>query len=76
MLDTMHGDFDFGVRALLLRAQEVHCTESGLNDAVIARVGELRPGGRAGELLIEDVGRAGLGSLAESSGGPLRLPGG
>jgi len=68
--------FDFGVRALLLRAPEVHCTEQAFNDAVIARVGELDSAGRAGELLIEDVGRRGLGSLDESRGGPLRLPGG
>ena len=68
--------FDFGVRALLLRAQEVHCTEQGFNNAVTARVGELEPRGRGGELLIEDVGRRGLGSLVESRGGPLRLPGG
>ncbi len=68
--------FDFGVRALLLRAPEVHCTEQAFNDAVTARVGELEPGGRAGELLIEDLGRMGLGSLDENRGGPLPLPGG
>ena len=68
--------FDFGVTALLLRAQEVHCTEQGFNDAVTARVGELEPGGAGGETLAEEVGRRGLGSLDQSRGGPVRLPSG
>ena len=68
--------FDFGVIALLLRAQEVHCTEQAFNDAVIGRVRELEAGGQAGELLIVEVGRRGLGSLDEGRGGPLKLPSG
>ncbi len=68
--------FDFGVTALLQRAPEVHCTEAAFNRASITRVGELRAGGPAGELLIEDFVRIGLGSLDESRGGPLMLPGG
>lgn len=67
-------DFDEGVDALLLRAQEVHCTEVGFNNAVIARVGDLDAHGSAGDLLIEIVGQRGLGSRAESRGGPIRLP--
>lgn len=66
--------FDFGVTGLLLRAQEVHCTEAGFNQAIMARVGELNGGGPAGLLLIEQVGRIGLGSLDDSRGGPLTLP--
>lgn len=65
--------FDEGVDALLLRAQEVHCTEIGFNDAVMAKVGELDAHGGAGDLLVEVVGRRGLGSRAESRGGPIRL---
>lgn len=68
--------FDRGVNGLLLRAQEVHCTEVGFNQATIARVGELEAGGPGGELLIEEVARIGLGSLEESRGGPITLPGG
>lgn len=67
-------DFDEGVHALLLRAQEVHCTEEGFNDAVVDRVDELEEGGSAGALLIEVVRERGLGSLEESRGGPIRLP--
>ena len=69
-------DFDEGVRALLLRAQEVHCTEVGFNDAVIARVDELEGGGGASELLIEMVRQRGLGSLEHGRGGPITLPAG
>ncbi len=67
--------FDAGVDGLLQRAQEMHCTEEGFNAAVIARVGELEPGGPAGEALIDEVERVGLGSLEQERGGPLRLPG-
>ncbi len=68
--------FDFGVIALLLRAQEVHCTEHAFTDAVIARGGVLLRGGWGGELLTGEVGRWGLGSLDQSRGGPVRLPSG
>lgn len=68
--------FDRGVNGLLLRAQEVHCTEEGFNQATIARVGELQASGPGGEMLKEEVGRIGLGSLEESRGGPITLPGG
>jgi hypothetical protein len=67
--------FDFGVDGLLQRAQEMHCTEVGFNDAVIARVGELEPNGPAGQALIDRVAEIGLGSLDPSRGGPLTLPG-
>lgn len=67
--------FDYGVAGLLARAQEVHCTEEGFNDAIIARVDDLEPRGPAGERLIDDVSRIGLGSSDEDRGGPLRLPG-
>jgi hypothetical protein len=68
-------DFDKGVNALLLRAQEVHCTEDGFNRAIIVRVDELDGGGPRGELLILEVRERGLGSLDADNGGPLRLPG-
>lgn len=67
--------FDFGVDGLLQRAQEMHCTEAGFNDAVVARVGELEAAGPAGEALIERVAEIGLGSLDPGRGGPLTLPG-
>ncbi len=67
-------DFDEGVDALLLRAQEVHCTEEGFNDAIVARVGDLDAHGSGGEALVEVVGERGLGSREESRGGPVRLP--
>lgn len=73
-LAAFAAEFDEGVHALLLRAQEVHCTEEGFNDAVIARVGELESHGSAGELLIDLVQDRGLGSLEEGLGGPIRLP--
>lgn len=66
--------FDGDVRAMLLRAREVHCTEEGFNAAVIERVDELSAGGPGGTLLIEIVRARGLGSLDEPSGGPIRLP--
>ena len=67
-------DFDEGVDALLLRAQEVHCTEVGFNDAIIARVRDLESRGTRGELLVDIVRERGLGSLDESRGGPIGLP--
>ncbi len=67
-------DFDEGVDALLLRAQEVHCTEQGFNDAIVARVGELEAHGTAGEALIAVVSERGLGSREANRGGPTRLP--
>jgi hypothetical protein len=67
--------FDAGVDALLLRAQEVHCTEEGFNRAIIVRVDELQAVGAQGELLLVEVGERGLGSLDRARGGPLRLPG-
>lgn len=66
-------EFDEGVHALLLRAQEVHCTEAGFNDATIARVDDLEAHGTAGELLMATVRERGLGSLDNSRGGPIRL---
>jgi len=66
--------FDFGVNALLWRAQEMHCTEEGFNDAVIARADELQPKGAVGELLIGRVRQIGIGSLDDARGGPLALP--
>jgi len=68
--------FDFGVDGLLQRAQEMHCTESGFNDAVIARINELEPKGPVGKALIERVGEIGLGSLDPARGGRLTLPAG
>ena len=62
------------MHALLLRAQEVHCTEDGFNNAVIARVDELKGQGRGGGLIIELVRERGLGSLDDARGGPIRLP--
>jgi len=67
--------FDLGVDGLLQRAQEMHCTEAGFNQAVIARLGELEPNGPMGEALIQRVGEIGLGSLDVARGGPLTLPG-
>lgn len=67
--------FALGVDGLLQRAQEMHCTEEGFNDAVIARLGELEPNGTVGQELIERVGEIGLGSLDPARGGPLTLPG-
>lgn len=75
-LQSLAEQFDRGVNGLLLRAQEVHCTEDGFNQATMARSGELQARGPAGELLIEEVARGGLGSLDESRGGPITLPGG
>lgn len=68
--------FDLGVDGLLQRAQEMHCTEEGFNEAVIARVSVLEPNGPIGEALIDRVGEIGLGSLEGTRGGPLTLPGG
>jgi hypothetical protein len=73
-LDSLAAPFDEGVDALLLRAQEVHCTEQGFNQAIMLRVGDLVAGGSAGELLIAEVAERGLGSREESRGGPVRLP--
>lgn len=67
-------NFDRNVRWMALRAQEVHCTEEGFNVAIIVRVDELVAGGPGGLLLIELVSERGLGSLDESSGGPIELP--
>lgn len=67
--------FDFGVNALLLRAQEMHCTEGGFNDAVMARADELEPNGVVGDLLLTRVREIGIGSLDAARGGPLVLPG-
>jgi len=67
--------FDDDVRAMMLRAQEVHCTEDGFNVAVIARVDELTSSGPGGDALIVVVRRRGLGSLDENAGGLIRLPG-
>ena len=66
--------FDRDVRSMMLRAQEVHCTEAGFNDAIIGRVDELTAGGPGGVLLIALVRTRGLGSLDESEGGLIRLP--
>lgn len=68
--------FDLGVDGLLQRAQEMHCTEAGFNNAVIARAGDLEPNGPFGEELIDRVAEVGLGSLDASRGGPLTLPNG
>lgn len=67
-------NFDENVRAMLLRAQEVHRTEQGFNDAVIGRVRELVAGGPGGMLLIEVVRERGLGSFDEGGGGLIQLP--
>ncbi|HSF84734.1 MAG TPA: hypothetical protein VLG28_03620 [Acidimicrobiia bacterium] len=67
-------EFDEGVHALLLRAQEVHCTEDGFNDAVRARAGELEASGITGQALIDVVSERGLGSLDAGRGGPILLP--
>ena len=67
-------DFDGEVRAMLLRAQEVHCTEEGFNAAITVRVDELVASGAGGMLLIEVVRERGLGSLDENSGGLIELP--
>ena len=66
--------FDADVRAMMLRAQEVHCTEDGFNAAVMARVDELTSSGRGGDALIVFVRRRGLGSLDEAEGGLIRFP--
>jgi len=73
-LAPFEASFDEGVDALLLRAQEVHCTEQGFNDAIIVRVEELEAHGPGGELLIATVAARGLGSRDESRGGPVRFP--
>jgi hypothetical protein len=67
-------DFDGEVRAMLLRAQEVHCTEEGFNAAITVRVDELVASGPGGMLLIEVVRERGLGSLDENRGGLIELP--
>ena len=74
-LATVLPGFDGAVRAMMLRAQEVHCTEEGFNTAIISRVDELVPGGSGGVVLIEMVRERGLGSLDDVSGGLIRLPG-
>ena len=66
--------FDRDVRAMMLRAREVHCTEEGFNAAIIARVGELEASGPGGELIIDMVRVRGLGSLEDGSG-LIALPG-
>ncbi len=75
-LSAYEDRFDFGVNGLLQRAQEMHCTEIGFNQAVIARIGELEPNGPFGEALVDRVREIGLGSLDAARGGPLTLPGG
>ncbi len=67
-------NFDEDVRAMALRAQEVHCTEEGFNAAIVVRADELIAGGPGGELLIAIARKRGLGSLDESKGGLIRLP--
>ncbi len=67
-------NFDDDVRAMALRAQEVHCTEEGFNAALVVRADELIAGGPGGEQLIIIVKERGLGSLDESKGGLIRLP--
>ena len=66
--------FDHDVRAMALRAQEVHCTEEGFNAAIMARADELIAGGAGGELLIAIARERGLGSLDENKGGLIRIP--
>lgn len=73
-LDAELPEFDRNVRAMMLRAREVHCTEAGFNAAIIARVDELKPSGSGGELIVEMVRARGLGSLDDGSG-LIRLPG-
>ncbi len=67
-------NFDHDLRAMALRAQEVHCTEEGFNAAIVVRADELIAGGTGGELLIAIVEERGLGLLDESKGGLIRLP--
>lgn len=67
-------NFDQDVRAMALRAQEVHCTEEGFNAAIMARADELIAGGAGGELLIAIARERGLGSLDENKGGLIRIP--
>jgi hypothetical protein len=67
--------FNVGVDGLLQRAQEMHCTEEGFNNAVIALIADLEPNGPVGEALIDSVREVGLGSLDADRGGPLKLPG-
>ncbi len=67
-------NFDDDVRAMALRAQEVHCTEEGFNAAIVVRADELIAGGPGGELLVAIARKRGLGSLDESKGGLIRLP--
>ncbi|GMQ85839.1 MAG: hypothetical protein BMS9Abin07_1407 [Acidimicrobiia bacterium] len=69
-------EFDREVRGMMLRAQEVHCTEEGFNAAIIARVDELTAGGPGGELLVAVVRARGLGSLDTDNGGLIELPSG
>lgn len=61
-------EFDRDVRAMLLRAREVHCTEEGFNAAIIDRVDELSASGPGGELIIDVVRERGLGSLDDADG--------
>ncbi len=75
-LADLEDRFNFGVRSLLARAQEVHCTEEGFTRAIIARVDELESYGPAGDLLVQEVALRGLGSMDERRGGPLLLPAG
>ncbi len=67
-------NFDDDVRAMALRAQEVHCTEEGFNAAIVVRADELIAGGPGGLALIEIVRERGLGSLDEGNGGLIQLP--
>ncbi len=67
-------NFDHEVRAMALRAQEVHCTEEGFNAAIVVGADELIAAGTGGEQLIIIVKERGLGSLDESKGGLIRLP--
>ena len=69
-------NFDRNVRWMALRAQEVHCTEQGFNDAIVVRADELIASGSGGELLIIIVKERGLGSLDEAGGGLIGLPSG
>lgn len=75
-LSQLLPDFDSDVRAMLLRAREVHCTEEGFNAALILRTDELVAQGPGGVLLVAVVTERGLGSLVEGGGGLITLPGG
>ena len=68
-------DFDHNVKAMALRAREVHCTEEGFNQAIISRADELSGQGPAALMLIAAVESQGLGSLESDNGGLITLPG-